>query len=131
MYTPPAYNVHDPHQQHQLMRDWSFATLFCDGPSGPVATHLPMLVRPRGNSGKGTLLTHMARANPQWHDIQAGAQVLVVFPGPHAFVSVNWYDDDQTFPTWNYGAVHVTGPCRIETGPGRAASRVRGNGRDL
>src|SRR5213080_1957047 len=59
----------------------------------------------------GTLMTHMARANEQWRTFEAGKEVLVLFQGPHTYVSPSWYGDDVelSVPTWNYSAVHAYG----------------------
>lgn len=108
MYTPPAYEERDRHKLHAWMRDWSFATLVTHGQQGLQATHLPFLLDPlRGPHG--TLISHLARRNPQAADIQAGAQAMVLFQGPHAFISPSWYRNQQTFPTWNYAAIHAHG----------------------
>lgn len=129
MYTPPAYAEHDDAALHAFMRAHSFATLVTVGGAGGAgsagtqlaspavanATHLPFLLR-EGADGP-VLVTHLARANPQWRDLQAGAAVLVVFQGPHAFISPSWYENQQTFPTWNYTAVHVRGQPRLVEAP--------------
>lgn len=113
MYTPPAYAESDIGALHAFMRTHSFATLVTVGAAGANATHLPFLLREDGVCG--TLVTHLARANPQWRDLQDGAQALVLFQGPHAFISPSWYVNRQTFPTWNYTAVHARGtPCLID-----------------
>lgn len=111
MYTPPAYAENDTRALHAFMRAHSFATLVTVGEEGAQATHLPFLLREDG--ARGTLVTHLARANPQWRDLQAGAQALVLFQGPHAFISPSWYVNQQTFPTWNYTAVHARGTPRL------------------
>lgn len=117
MYTPPAYAETDLAHLHALMREWSFATLVSNGSeSGPMATHLPVLLDAGGPEGLGVLTTHIARNNPQWQALD-GQEVLVIFQGPHAFVSVNWYDNRKTFPTWNYGAIHAYGRVRLERDP--------------
>ena len=115
MYTPPAYAEADIGVLHAFMRAHSFATLVTVGAAGANATHLPFLLRDDG--GRGTLVTHLARANPQWHDLQDGAQALVLFQGPHAFISPSWYVNQQTFPTWNYTAVHARGAPRLIEAP--------------
>jgi transcriptional regulator len=53
------------------------------------------------------LVAHMARANPQWHDFEAGAEVLAILTGPDACISPAWYVAEPAVPTWNYTAVHV------------------------
>lgn len=120
MYTPKAYENHDRAELHDCMRQWSFATLITHGASGSQATHLPFLLDEDGPMG--TLTTHLARANPQLADLQAGSPALVIFQGPHAYISPSWYENQLTFPTWNYAAIHARGmPECIE-----APDRVRG-----
>jgi transcriptional regulator len=115
MYTPPAYSEDRIDVLHQLMQEWSFATLISHGANGLLATQLPFLLDQNG--GKGRLVTHIARNNPQWHDLATGAEALVVFQGPHAFVSPSWYDDRNTFPTWNYTAIHAYGVPALSHDP--------------
>jgi len=133
MYTPPAYAEHDSAALHAFMRAHSFATLVTVGEGGANATHLPFLLSEQamfdqsGADGRAVdqstvaqhpvLITHLARANPQWRDLQAGAPALVLFQGPHAFISPSWYENQQTFPTWNYTAVHVRGQPRLIEAP--------------
>jgi transcriptional regulator len=62
------------------------------------------------------IIGHMARANPQWRDA-AGQTGLVVFAGPHAYISPTWYAEPNTVPTWNYAAVHAYGRLEIEEDP--------------
>jgi transcriptional regulator len=77
----------------------------------PFATHLPLLLE-RQTGPYGCLIGHMARANPQWNQI--GHQtVLVIFSGPHAYISPTWYEAENVVPTWNYIAVHVYGRAEV------------------
>jgi transcriptional regulator len=111
MYTPPAYAEKNEAALRARMREWSFATLVTHGADGLNATHLPFLVDDDGPHG--TLTTHLARGNPQYHDLKAGATALVMFQGPHAFISPSWYTNRLTFPTWNYTAIHVRGTPEV------------------
>lgn len=114
MYTPSAYAEADLALLHTRMREWSFATLVTQGESGLNATHLPFLLDADAGP-QGTLTTHLARANAQYDDLKAGASALVIFQGPHAFVSPSWYRNQLTFPTWNYTAIHARGqPSLVE-----------------
>jgi transcriptional regulator len=54
----------------------------------------------------------MARANPQWQEL-AGQGALVVFSGPHAYISPTWYGAENVVPTWNYVAVHAYGTVEL------------------
>lgn len=112
MYTPPAYAEHDEALLRERMRAWSFATLVTHGAEGLNATHLPFLVDD-DEGPHGLLTTHLSRANAQYRDLKAGAAALVIFQGPHAFISPSWYVNRLTFPTWNYTAIHVQGTPEV------------------
>jgi len=112
MYTLPAYAENDIAALHDGMRAWSFATLITVGTAGARATHLPFLLDPDADAC-GRLTSHLARANPQLDDLRQGAPALVIFQGPHAFISPSWYSNRMTFPTWNYTAIHARGLPRL------------------
>lgn len=113
MYVPKHNQIEDRAALLAYMRAYSFAALASSGPGGLTATHLPFVVEEEG--GRITLLAHMAKANPQWRDFAAGAEALVIFMQPHAYVSPRLYDSRQNVPTWNYVAVHAYGrPLLIE-----------------
>ena len=113
MYVPKHNQMEDRAALLAYMRAYSFAALATSGPGGMTATHLPFVIEEEG--GRITLLAHMARANPQWRDFAAGADALVIFMQPHAYVSPRLYDSRQNVPTWNYVAVHAYGrPLLIE-----------------
>jgi len=108
IYTPQSFAAHDETAIARLVRDHPFATLITPGNPEPFISHLPLeLAADRGP--RGTLLGHMARANPHWRHFGNGASVAV-FHGPHAYVSPSWYVDPATaVPTWNYAVAHVHG----------------------
>lgn len=108
MYTPKAYVETDRQVLFDGMRAWSFATLVTAVNGACNATHLPFLLDV-DEAGNAVLTTHFARANAQLEDIRAGAPALVIFQGPHAFISPSWYTHQLTFPTWNYTAIHARG----------------------
>lgn len=113
MYVPKINRLEDQGAALAYMRAYSFAALATFGPGGLTATHLPFVIEEEG--GRITLLAHMAKANPQWRDFAAGAEALVIFMQPHAYVSPRLYDSRQNVPTWNYVAVHAYGtPVLIE-----------------
>ena len=106
VYLPPAHAVTDTAKLHDFMRRHSFATLITGGQAGLFASHLPVLLDPDVEPA-GRLFGHMARANSQWRD--ARGEVLVVFSGPHTYISPSWYEEEGTVPTWNYAVVHAYG----------------------
>jgi transcriptional regulator len=97
---------------HDLMRAYSFATLISQHDGAPYASHLPMLLQADAGP-QGTLVGHMARANPQWRDFDPSQEVLTIFQGPHAYVSPSWYETELSVPTWNYAVVHAYGTPRV------------------
>ena len=110
MYTPKHYAVTDRPKMFDFMKDNSFGILFSHTGDGPMASHLPFMIDENGGE-QGLVLGHMAKANNQWRYAD-GQQVLVVFHGPHTYVSPTWYQDEEVVPTWNYVAVHATGIFR-------------------
>src|SRR5712691_10234868 len=116
MYIPKAFREDDINTLHKFMQEYSFATLITHHEGVPFATHLPFILDSE-RCPNGTLLAHMARANPQWHDFSGEQEVLVIFQGPHAYVSPSWYEVELSVPTWNYAVVHAYGiPRLIEDG---------------
>jgi transcriptional regulator len=114
MYVPEAFAVTDRDLLAEVMRDFPFATLVTGG-SVPAATHLPLIFEPN-HSPFGKLKGHLARANPQWRCFAEGTEALVIFHGPHAFVSPRWYAHHPAVPTWNYVAVHAYGRASVIPG---------------
>ena len=108
MYNPRSYRNENLEALFALMRRYNFATLFTQQGGESFATHLPFLVDP-ARGAFGTLVAHMARANPHWKAFAGAAPSLVVFQGPHAYISPAWYREQVTVPTWNYAVVHATG----------------------
>jgi transcriptional regulator len=111
MYTPAFNRVEDRAVLLEAMRTWSFAVLFgADAQGAPVATHLPLVVLDEGEFG--VLEGHFAVANPHWRAL-AGRETLVVFSGPHSYVSPSLYVERKSVPTWNYIAIHATGTLEL------------------
>lgn len=115
MYVPPAFARTDPAELFAFVEAHSFAALVSTRDGAPFASHLPLLLD-RAAGPHGTLVGHMARANPQWRDLD-GRPALAVFSGPHAYVSPAWYGAEGVVPTWNYVAVHATGTFRLVDEP--------------
>ena len=108
MYIPSAFRVDDPAKLSAFIRQHSFATFITHDGAAPFASHLPVLFHPAAG-GHGTLVSHMARANPQWRHFAPGKEALIVFHGPHTYISPSWYETAPAVPTWNYAAVHAYG----------------------
>ena len=124
MYLPKHYEVTDQSKIFEFIKANSFGILFSHTGSEPMASHLPLILDEKGGE-QGLILGHMARANRQWRYAD-GQQVLVVFHGPHTYVSPTWYQEEDTVPTWNYVAVHATGVFKaVEDRPGLIESVAR------
>jgi transcriptional regulator len=112
MYIPKHFKITEEDVIYEAIEKYSFATLFSQHQGEPCATHLPLIL----NREKNTLYGHFARANNQWKDIE-NQQVLVVFQGPHCYISPSWYETTKAVPTWNYVSVHVYGKVEIVEDP--------------
>lgn len=106
MYLPPQFKG-DRVQAAALIKAHPFASLISVDDAGlPYVTHLPLHLQAQG--GQMVLLGHVAKANAHWRYLQARAQAVVTFLGPHAYLSPRVYPDLARVPTWNYLAVHCT-----------------------
>ena len=137
MYSPKFNRVDDRGILIEAMQAYSFATLFgpvaadpapvglwpatptSPEPPGAVATHLPLVIKDEGEHG--LIEGHFAKANPHWQSL-ADRETLVVFHGPHSYVSPTLYTEELSVPTWNYIAIHAYGTLSlVEDDPGKLA----------
>jgi len=114
MYIPPYYKEEDTGKLLDFMRANSFALLTGHSASGLQATHLPFVVEEM--NGKISLVSHLSAANPHRNIFESHPDALVVFSGPHAYISPSNYEKQQNVPTWNYIAVHARGKVRVISG---------------
>jgi transcriptional regulator len=112
MYSPPYNRVEDRKELVAFMAANSFAVLVTATGGAPMASHLPVIVAD-GEAGI-VIHSHMAKNNPQWQEF-FDDEVLLVFAGPHAYVSPRWYEEKERVPTWNYAAVHAYGKVTLNT----------------
>ena len=111
MYRPPAFREDRSEILRALIRGHPLATLVTHGAAGLTANLIPFtLVEAEGGD---RLRCHLAKANEQLADLRAGAEALVIFQGPHAYVSPSWYaskaETHKVVPTWNYVVVQAWG----------------------
>jgi len=110
LYTPKQYKVTDFEEIKEFVQYNSFATLITTKKGKPIATHLPLQLM---KEKEGYSITgHMAYGNPQWRTFEDCDDVLVMFQGPHAYISSSWYEQENV-PTWNYQSVHIYGKGSI------------------
>ena len=108
MYPPPHYSDNSPAFMAGVMREHSFAVMTMVGNEGLISTHLPFVLKDEGKHG--TLYAHTAKQNPLSCLMVGDNEAMVVFTGPHAYISASWYDNpDKRVPTWNYISVQAKG----------------------
>ncbi len=104
MYIPKQFKLEDRETIIGFIKQYNFAPIITIGNGRPHATHLPFHID--DTNGVIRLTAHMAKANPQWKDFDA-QEALIIFSGPHAYISPTNYEKHENVPTWNYLAVHV------------------------
>lgn len=112
MYLPEPFAETNILELQRVVREHPLGILVTHTRNGLDANHIPFeLDDTRGSFG--TLLAHIARANPVWGQVENGTQVLVIFRGAQGYISPNWYPSKQEthrhVPTWNYEVVHAHG----------------------
>jgi transcriptional regulator len=112
MYSPAYNQLQDRTELLGFLRANNFPVLVTGAGGNLLASHLPATVHEEGE--RIVLDMHMAKNNPQWQEF-FDDEVLVIFSGPHAYVSPRWYEDTERVPTWNYAAVHAYGVPKIQS----------------
>lgn len=118
MYIPKHFEITDTETIFAFIQKNAFGQLISTVDNRPFATHVPFLLA----QDRSVLTTHLAKQNPQLENIE-GREVLLVFAGPHSYISPQWYDSPGV-PTWNYQVVHVYGKCATFSDPERLKQLV-------
>ena len=111
MYTPKYFQHTDTVAIQDFIREHGFGILISQKDGNLMATHIPLELSEDGNKLTG----HISKANPQWKSFTESGEVLVIFNGPHTYISSSWYNH-KNVPTWNYMAVHAYGTIRTIEG---------------
>lgn len=116
MYQPPHFREDRLDVMQDLIRSHPLGLLISAGAGGILANPIPFLIDASVGE-KGLLTAHLSRANPQWKALAEGAEALVVFQGPQAYVTPSWYETKRetgkVVPTWNYAIVQVRGAVTV------------------
>lgn len=112
MYNPKRFAQTDTALLLEVMQKHNFATVVSNLDGAPFASHLPLVVRQDGDSIH--IEGHFARGNPHWGALESDPKVLVIFNGPHTYISPSHLKSIKNVPTWNYIAVHATGNAVID-----------------
>ncbi|MCU4666588.1 FMN-binding negative transcriptional regulator [Bacillus paralicheniformis] len=110
MYIPKYFKVENVDEILDFVQKNSFGTIVTTEQGKPIATHLPLGFNKKGDDYYIT--GHVSFGNPQWRTFETCQDVLVMFQGPHAYISSSWYGHEDV-PTWNYQAVHIYGQASI------------------
>jgi transcriptional regulator len=112
MYVPAHFKEDRIPVLHAAIKKYGFGTLVTSSEQDLEASHLPLLLDPQP-APLGTVLGHLARANPQWQRVKPSFQALAIFLGPNTYITPSWYPskqrDGKVVPTWNYLAIHAYG----------------------
>jgi len=115
LYIPNVQRVEDRKLLHDFMDEFAFVDLVTASPQLRI-THIPVLVD-RSVGQYGTILGHVSRQNEQAAAFDDKHEAVIVFRGPHGYISPTCYQNRQAVPTWNFAAVHATGRPRAVTEP--------------
>ena len=115
-----AMFIPDPSEVDALVAAFPMAELVSTSAKGLTATPLPLLLERDANSSP-KLLGHFARSNPHAAALEASPEALVIFMGPHGYISPSWFADRTQAPTWNFATVHMKVRITMDHSP--AASR--------
>ena len=110
VYLPPAFTETREDALIAHIERYDFGMLVTRGAEAPIVSQIPFLLERR--DGRLFLQCHLARPNPQVADFDGEAEALVMFAGPHAYISPSWYETGPAVPTWNYASVHAYGPAQ-------------------
>ena len=110
MFIPKQFQITDFEIMKEFINENSFATIVSTEHGRPIATHVPLLIRQIER--EYYITGHLAYTNPQWKTFEDNKQVLVIFQGPHAYVSSSWYSHENV-PTWNYQSIHIYGKAQL------------------
>lgn len=116
MYNPSHFAESRPEILGALIAEHPLATLITLSRGELVANYIPLLLRGDGTPF-GTLIGHVARANPVWSATDLGVNVLACFQGPQRYISPSLYatkaEHGKVVPTWNYVVVQASGPLTV------------------
>jgi transcriptional regulator len=116
MYEPLFHRNENLPELHALIRERVFGLLISNRAEGIVANSVPFVLDPSA-SRLGTLKVHIARANPQWRDLQEKPDALIVFQGHDHYITPSWYatkrETGKVVPTWNYTMVQAKGRAKV------------------
>ncbi len=111
MYKLPYFTEENEEVVFDFMNKNSFAIIAGYDGNFPVATHVPLDIK---KEGRQIFLTgHMMKNTDHHKAFLQNENVLVIFNGPHCYVSASWYNKKEVASTWNYIDVHAKGKIKF------------------
>lgn len=110
MYIPKHFKVENIEEVKSFINQYDFATIITVKDGRPAATHTPVILNEE--DGEWTITGHISKGNEQWKTFDGHEDTLLIFNGPHAYISSTWYEGENV-PTWNYQSVHLYGKCSL------------------
>ena len=107
LYIPKPHLVEDRELLHSFMDEYAFVDVVTASASIRI-THIPVLLDRTGGQ-YGTLYGHLSRNNPQSQTLNGRQGAVIVFRGPHSYISPSWYAKTEAVPTWNFAVAHASG----------------------
>lgn len=111
MYIPSYFKNENIDEVRAFLKANSFGILISIVDNKPWGSHIPLELE-KDPEGKEVVYGHISKANPQWKNFKDNDEVMMIFNGPHGYVSSSWYNHENV-PTWNYIAVHVYGTLHV------------------
>jgi transcriptional regulator len=113
LYIPKPHLVEDRKLLHDFMDEFPFVDLVTCSPEIRI-THIPVILE-RSAGKYGTIYGHVSRQNPQGGTFDGQHAAVIVFRGPHSYISPTWYTAAESVPTWNFAVVHASGKLKAIT----------------
>ena len=111
MYIPNHFKNENLEEVKDFIKANSFGILLTTHSDKIMGSHIPLELEEDMN-GNQVIYGHVSKANPQWANFKHEEEVLLIYNGPHAYVSSSWYNHENV-PTWNYIAVHIYGQLKV------------------
>lgn len=112
MYLPKIHEESRLDVLHTLIRAHPLGTWVVADEAELLVNHIPFFLD-ASRGAFGTLVGHVARANPIWKTAPSTLPSVAVFKGPQTYITPSWYpskhEHGKAVPTWNYAVVTAHG----------------------
>ncbi|MDC0598668.1 FMN-binding negative transcriptional regulator [Gammaproteobacteria bacterium] len=116
MYIPKVNEEKNISILHALVTSHPLGTWVTHTHEGLIVNHIPFMINSTLGEN-GTLVGHVAKANPIWKQFSSTENSVIIFQGVETYITPSWYpsknEHGKALPTWNYAVVHAYGLPRI------------------